>query len=167
MNKNVIIGIIVVLVIIGGIAVFANRDATRETVDTTTTEEIDHGSMETTTTTTTTTTEEPATGASTGVSAGATVSTGAVKAFTVDGTNFKFAPNTLKVNKGDKVKITFVNTQGFHDFVVDGYNVRSKQIQAGAQDVIEFTADKAGTFEYYCSVGTHRQMGMKGTLTVK
>jgi hypothetical protein len=43
----------------------------------------------------------------------------------------------------------------------------AEQVGAGASDVVEFTADKAGTFEYYCSVGNHRAMGMKGTLTVK
>ena len=32
---------------------------------------------------------------------------------------------------------------------------------------VQFIADKAGTFEYYCFVGNHRQMGMVGTLTVK
>ena len=31
----------------------------------------------------------------------------------------------------------------------------------------EFTADKVGSFEYYCSVGSHRSMGMKGVLKVE
>ena len=34
-------------------------------------------------------------------------------------------------------------------------------------DSVTVVSDKTGSFEYYCSVGTHRQMGMKGTLTVK
>lgn len=92
---------------------------------------------------------------------------GGVKEFTVTGSSFKFEPNVLTVNKGDTVKITFKNTGGFHDLTIDGYNVHTKQIAAGATDTLEFTADKAGTFEYYCSVGNHRAMGMKGTLTVK
>jgi plastocyanin len=28
-------------------------------------------------------------------------------------------------------------------------------------------ADKKGTFEYYCSVGQHRALGMKGKLVVE
>src|SRR5207248_1619757 len=40
----------------------------------------------------------------------------ATKTFTVSGQNFSFSPNTLTVNKGDKVKITFTNSGGFHDF---------------------------------------------------
>ena len=89
-----------------------------------------------------------------------------VKEFTVTGGNFKFAPNTLSVKKGDKVRIVFKNAEGFHDFKIDEFNVATKQIQGGAEETVEFTADKAGSFEYYCSVGKHRAMGMKGTLTV-
>ncbi len=90
----------------------------------------------------------------------------AVKEFTVTGQNFSFAPNTLTVKKGDQVKITFKNADGFHDFRIDEFNVASKRIRGGDSDTVEFTADKVGSFEYYCSVGSHRAMGMKGTLTV-
>ena len=111
-------------------------------------------STTTTTTSATTTTTLPATAAKT-------------KEFTVTGKNFSFSPATMSVTKGDTVKITFNNTSGFHDLRVDGYNVGTKQIQGGASETVTFVADKAGTFEYYCSVGNHRAMGMKGTLTVK
>lgn len=94
--------------------------------------------------------------------------TGTVKEFTVDGSNFKFEPSTMTVNKGDTVKIVFKNTGGFHDFVIDEFaGAKTKQIGANASETIEFVVDKAGSFEYYCSVGNHRGMGMKGTLTVK
>ena len=90
-----------------------------------------------------------------------------VKEFTISGKNFSFAPSTIKVEKGTRVKITFQNSAGFHDFVVEGYSVATKQPQSPATEVLEFTADKMGTFEYYCSVGTHRAMGMKGMLIVE
>ncbi|MEK7509080.1 MAG: cupredoxin domain-containing protein [Patescibacteria group bacterium] len=92
---------------------------------------------------------------------------GTVKEFTISGQPFSFAPNTMTVKKGDTVKITFKNVSGTHDLRVDGYNVGTKVIQAGQEETITFVADKAGTFEYYCSVGEHRQKGMKGTLTVQ
>lgn len=91
----------------------------------------------------------------------------AVREFTVTGKNFTLTPSTMKVNAGEKVRITFKNDSGTHDLVVDGYNVRTKILQSGQSETIEFLADKTGTFEYYCSVGTHRQQGMKGTLTVE
>jgi cytochrome c oxidase subunit 2 len=92
---------------------------------------------------------------------------GAVKEFTVTGKKFSFTPATLTVNKGDKVKITFKNAEGMHNFMLDEFNAKTKTIQSGAEDTVEFTADKTGSFEYYCGVGNHRAMGMKGTLTVK
>src|SRR3989338_5415537 len=73
----------------------------------------------------------------------------------------------MLVEKGTRVKITFQNSAGFHDFVVEGYSVATKQTQSPATEVLEFTADKMGTFEYYCSVGTHRAIGMKGMLIVE
>jgi plastocyanin len=89
-----------------------------------------------------------------------------VKEFTISGQNFSFVPNAITVKKGDKVKITFKNADGFHDFVVDEFGAATKQTKAPTTEVLEFTADKVGSFEYYCSVGTHRAMGMFGTLTV-
>ncbi len=95
------------------------------------------------------------------------VSSPSVKEITVTGSNFKFDPAEIKVKKGDTVKITFVNSSGFHDWVLDEFNVKTKQFMGPGQEIVEFVADKAGSFEYYCSVGTHRQMGMKGKLIVE
>lgn len=89
------------------------------------------------------------------------------KIFDVTGKNFLFAPSTLTVNQGDKVKIIFRNEEGFHDFKIDELNIATSKITAGTQDTIEFIADKKGQFDYYCSVGTHRGMGMKGILVVQ
>lgn len=89
-----------------------------------------------------------------------------VKEFTVSGKNFSLTPNIINVQKGDKVKITFDNTGGFHDFKIDAYGLATKQGQAPFQETLEFTADKVGRFEYYCSVGSHRSMGMTGNLVV-
>ena len=89
-----------------------------------------------------------------------------VKEFAVSGKNFSFTPALITVNKGNKVRITFQNTAGFHDFRIDEFGVATKQAQSPATEVLEFTADKVGSFEYYCSVGRHRVMGMKGTLKV-
>ena len=69
--------------------------------------------------------------------------------------------------RGDRVKIVLRNTEGFHDWKVDAFNAATQRINAGTEDIIEFTADTAGTYEYYCSVGDHRAKGMKGTLIVE
>ena len=90
-----------------------------------------------------------------------------VKEFTVEASNFSFSVKEMKVKKGDTVKVVFKNTESMHDWVIDEFNAKTKQIKAGESETIEFVADKNGTFEYYCSVGTHRQMGMKGNLIVE
>ena len=93
------------------------------------------------------------------------------KTFVMSGENFKFMMDgtenpDLTVNEGDKVRIEFTSGQGFHDLVVDEFGAATSQVKDGESTSVEFTADKKGTFEYYCSVGSHRQMGMKGNLIV-
>src|SRR5258706_2223717 len=95
------------------------------------------------------------------------VASGPVKEFTVDGSNFVFDPKTITVNKGDNVKITFKDDDGRHNLVIDGYNLSTNIVGPGSEDSISFVADKAGSFEYYCSVSNHREQGMTGTLTVQ
>lgn len=90
----------------------------------------------------------------------------AVKEFVVSGKNFSFTPSLITVKKGDRVKITFQNTNGFHNFVIDEFGVATSQKQSPDTEVLEFTANKVGSFEYYCSVGSHRMMGMKGMLVI-
>ncbi len=90
-----------------------------------------------------------------------------VKEFMVSGQNFSFTPNVINVNKGDKVRIVFKNTAGFHDFKIDEFGIASQTTKAPYQEILEFTANKVGSFVYYCSVSNHRAMGMFGTLNVK
>ena len=80
--------------------------------------------------------------------------------------NFKFMPETITVKVGSKVKINFESTLGFHDFVVDEFNVKTTQVNTGGTTTVEFVASKVGTFEYYCSVGNHRAQGMVGKFVV-
>ena len=90
-----------------------------------------------------------------------------VREFTISGQNFSFTPSSITVKKGDKVKITFKSIDGFHDFKIDEYGIATQQLKSPAEEVLEFTADKVGNFEYYCSVGSHRAMGMWGTFEVE
>lgn len=90
-----------------------------------------------------------------------------VKSFTVGGKPFAFSPTEIRVKKGDTVKITFTNEQGFHNFMIAEYSVKTKDLQAGQSDTVQFIADKAGTFEYFCGVPTHKEKGMVGQLIIE
>lgn len=87
--------------------------------------------------------------------------------FTVIARNMSFSPRELRVREGDIVRITFENAQGYHNFVLDEFDIKTDEINAGESRVVEFVADKVGTFEFYCGVPSHRQMGMVGTFIVE
>lgn len=89
-----------------------------------------------------------------------------IREITAEGGKFYFKPATLTARKGETVRLTFKNVDGMHDWNIDEFKAATKVIQAGQEETIEFVANKAGTFEYYCSVGNHRAMGMKGTFTI-
>ncbi|PIT90742.1 MAG: hypothetical protein COU22_00490 [Candidatus Komeilibacteria bacterium CG10_big_fil_rev_8_21_14_0_10_41_13] len=92
---------------------------------------------------------------------------GQLKEFTLEASNFQYNLKEIRVNKGDTVKITLTNSRGFHDLVIDEFDVRTDQLEAGQESTIEFVADRSGEFEYYCDIGNHRQMGMIGKLIVE
>ena len=90
-----------------------------------------------------------------------------VKEIRVRGGEFRFNPTSITVNKGDRVKIIFENVGSIvHDLGIDGYG-STEIISAGSTDTIEFVADKAGTFDMWCSVAGHRDAGMEGSFVVE
>ncbi|MFN8035765.1 MAG: Sec-dependent nitrous-oxide reductase [Acidimicrobiia bacterium] len=65
-----------------------------------------------------------------------------------------FTPDHVEVNKGDHVTwhLTSVErtTDATHGFAVPGYNI-NLSLEPGEAQTVEFTADQAGTFAFYCS----------------
>lgn len=91
-----------------------------------------------------------------------------VTELTVTAKDFSFDQKELHVKAGDVVTVTFKNEGRMqHDWTVEGQNIATKTIGSGEADVIQFVAPAAGTYETFCSVGTHRSMGMVGKLIVE
>lgn len=90
-----------------------------------------------------------------------------VKTFTIEGSSFQFQPSQIQVKKGDTVKIIFKSTDSLHNLIIDEFNVATKTIPVGQSDQVQFVASKTGTFDYYCSVDSHRDSGMVGKLIVQ
>jgi plastocyanin len=87
---------------------------------------------------------------------------------TVVGTEFAFSPSTFTLKKGLPAEITFKNNGAFpHNLTIADLGVKTKTIQPGEQDTIQFTPDKTGQFSFLCTVPGHADKGMKGTLTVQ
>jgi cytochrome c oxidase subunit 2 len=80
---------------------------------------------------------------------------------------YEFSPGTLHVRKGEQVKLVMAAADHDHGFKLDDFNINQK-IPKGTTVGVEFTADKAGTFQFRCSsVCGFGHRGMKGTLVVE
>lgn len=89
------------------------------------------------------------------------------KTIEVEAGSFYYKPNEIRVKKGETVKIVMKSVSMMHDFVIDELNVKMPITKNGETGTVEFVADKAGMFEYYCSVGQHRANGQVGTIIVE
>ena len=91
-----------------------------------------------------------------------------MQTFEIAGENYAFSQTEIRVQQGSTVKIILSSTEGIHDWVVDGLDLATTRVVGGGDSTeIEFTADTPGTYEYYCSVGNHRELGMVGNLIVE
>lgn len=94
------------------------------------------------------------------------VSSGSVKGMRNTGGSNLIDP-TYVLNKGELESIHVINedytTQSLHNFNIDEFNVHTKDLGYYESQSITFVADKAGTFQYYCSI--HPEM--KGEITIE
>lgn len=89
-----------------------------------------------------------------------------IKEIEISNKGLAYTIKEIKVKVGDTVRITYTNGGGFHDLVIDEFNAATPQFGGRKTETIEFKVTQAGEYEYYCSVGNHRAMGMWGTLIV-
>jgi len=97
-----------------------------------------------------------------------TVQDGNIKNFTIDGTEFSYTPSTISASVGDFVHLVFENKGTVpHNLSIPDLGVKTKTIEPGKTDFVDFTASKAGTYSFYCTVDSHKDKGMVGTFIVK
>jgi cytochrome c oxidase subunit 2 len=89
------------------------------------------------------------------------------KNFTLVAKQFSFEPGIIIVNKGDKVRLTIINQDVEHSFSLPAFNL-DVNLPTRETKIVEFTADKVGTFTFrcwvYCGAG---HSDMAGQLVVK
>ena len=95
---------------------------------------------------------------------------GSLKLSASESGGLKFEPGSLTAKAGE-VTITMTNPDGNnlpHDIALegDGVNETGEVVQPGETSEVTATV-KPGTYTFFCSVGSHRQNGMEGTLTVE
>ena len=86
------------------------------------------------------------------------------RTITVTARDFSLTPSVLHVHVGETVNVVFKDDGSmFHTFTISalGFDLR-----ANAGDSIggALKADRAGTFQFICSVPGHAQLGMRGQL---
>jgi len=80
---------------------------------------------------------------------------------------FEFSPSTITVKQGDHVKLIITSLDRDHGIQIEAYQIKQK-LPKEKPVTIEFTADKAGTFPFNCSVFCGMGHGkMKGELIVE
>lgn len=82
------------------------------------------------------------------------VTTGIVREVTIIAkkNEWRFTPENIEVNRGDKVIMTVVNEDEYdHGIAIDAFGI-SQRMPAKQTIKIEFVATQAGDFPFYCSV---------------
>ena len=86
-------------------------------------------------------------------------------AYTINAGSYYYNPSVLTIMVGETVK--WVNDGGFHDVVAtSGPELFSLPACSGPCDIGEYTFTLPGTYEYICSIGSHEDLGMVGTIIV-
>ena len=80
-----------------------------------------------------------------------TTTSGETKEFTMTAKRWEFSPDTITVDKGDKVVLNIQSIDVTHGFAISAFGVNSR-LEPGETTVVEFVADKSGTFQFFCSV---------------
>ncbi len=90
-----------------------------------------------------------------------------VKTFELKAENYKFIPDTITVNQGDKVIIKAIAIDKDHGIGIRGFNI-NEPLPKGKRATIEFTADKKGEFTIRCTKFCGwKHFWMSGKLIVK
>ena len=109
---------------------------------------------------------------STAASATTTAAQGGAGASSVDvsETDFKLNPSDPKVKSGQVTFNVSNDGQTVHSLEVEGPNGDQElqsDLSPGQKGVLSVDLSKPGKYEFYCPVGNHKQLGMKGEITVQ
>ena len=88
----------------------------------------------------------------------------------VSETDFKLNPANPTVDAGTVTIEATNDGQVLHSIEVEGPNVEQElesDLSPGQSGTLSVDLSKPGTYEFYCPVDNHKEMGMEGTITVR
>ena len=90
-----------------------------------------------------------------------------VKSFEVAASRYKFDPEIIEVDEGDRVVLKMRSVDVAHGLAVKEFNAKAAIPKGGEVVTLEFVASKAGTYALECSEYCGRgHKGMTGQLVV-
>jgi uncharacterized cupredoxin-like copper-binding protein len=95
---------------------------------------------------------------------------GAASNVDISETDFKLNPSDPKVKSGQVTFNVSNDGQTVHSLEVEGPNGDQElqsDLSPGQKGVLSVDLSKPGKYEFYCPVGNHKQLGMKGEITVQ
>jgi len=112
------------------------------------------------------------TSSSTAASSTTTAAQGGAGGSSVDvsETDFKLNPSDPKVKAGQVTFNVSNDGQTVHSLEVEGPNGDQElqsDLSPGQSGVLSVDLSKPGKYEFYCPIGNHKQLGMKGEITVQ
>ncbi len=81
--------------------------------------------------------------------------------------SYFYDPSLVRVKKGERVKIVLSARDTMHDVNIDELGLKIPATRPGETNFVEFTAEKVGEYEYYCSLSQHRKFGQVGKLVIE
>lgn len=92
---------------------------------------------------------------------------GQVKTVTVTATTWAFEPSSVRVKVGDRVTLVVTSVDVWHGLMLPQFKIDEK-LEPGKTVTVEFTADRAGVFPFWCNVPCGvGHPDMRGTIIVE
>ena len=70
----------------------------------------------------------------------------------VDSFDFGFTQDNVAIHQGDHVRLHVTSSDGTHGVTIPSLGLATGRVANGAEEIIEFDAKEAGTFDYHCNV---------------
>jgi uncharacterized cupredoxin-like copper-binding protein len=92
-----------------------------------------------------------------------------IRTITIEETEFKLTPSTVNLSRPGTYEFRAVNKgTAQHALEIDGNGVEEETATIGPGETASVTVElgKDGSYELYCPVGNHRDLGMEGAVNV-